>query len=190
LADEENSEGQNTPQAQSGGGSKKSSMVLILLVVVSTAAVVFNGVMMYMNTKKHEGAPKTVEELEGKVGHGNAEGGEHGEGEHGEEELETIGKTIPMETFLVNLSGSRGRSLAKVDMEFEVDGDRVADEIEKRKPQIRDIVIILLSSKTYAEIEKTEGKNALRDEIRDTVNAFLTKGKIKRVLFTNLIFNR
>jgi flagellar basal body-associated protein FliL len=34
-----------------------------------------------------------------------------------------------------------------------------------------------------------EGKEFLRDEIRDTVNSFLTSGKIKRVHFTEFIFN-
>ena len=187
MADEEGGEEQAAaaPEAPVQSGSKKSSMLLVLLVVLNMAAVVFVGAMLWMTKKGQEGPATTVEDLEKKadLGDGSGEGAD-------EEGAETIGKSVPMETFLVNLSGSRGRSMAKVDMEFEVDGDRVADEIEKRKPQIRDIVIILLSSKTYAEIEKTEGKNALRDEIRDTVNAFLTKGKIKRVLFTNLIFNR
>ncbi|MCB0385939.1 MAG: flagellar basal body-associated FliL family protein, partial [Bdellovibrionales bacterium] len=34
-----------------------------------------------------------------------------------------------------------------------------------------------------------DGKEAMRDEIRDQVNLFLTRGKIKRVYFTEFIFN-
>lgn len=96
---------------------------------------------------------------------------------------------IPMETFVVNLAGSRGRKLLKVNMEFEVEGDLVQDEIDKRKPQIRDIIIILLSSKTYEDLSARKGKEFLRDEIRDTVNAFLTRGRINKVLFTEFIYN-
>jgi flagellar FliL protein len=96
---------------------------------------------------------------------------------------------IPLETFLINLAGSKGRKIAKINMEIEVEGEAVQQEIEKRKAQIRDIIIILFSSKTYAQVEDREGKEQLRNEIRDTVNAFLTKGKISRVYFTEFIFN-
>jgi flagellar FliL protein len=116
--------------------------------------------------------------------------GEHEAQEHDKhQEEEFVGKSIPLETFLVNLSGSRGRKLLKVNMELEVEGDKVQEEIEKRKPQVRDIIIILLSSKTYGQIASTEGKDYLKEEIRDTVNSFLTKGKIKRVMFTEFIYN-
>ena len=90
---------------------------------------------------------------------------------------------------MINLSGNRGSKLLKVNMELEVDGTKVGEEIDKRKPQIRDIIIILLSSKTYSQLSSAEGKEFLRDEIRDTVNSFLTTGKIKHVLFTEFIFN-
>jgi flagellar FliL protein len=57
------------------------------------------------------------------------------------------------------------------------------------KPKIRDIIIIVLSSKTYAEVSTKEGKDELREEIRDKVNLFLTKGQINRVYFTEFIYN-
>ena len=89
----------------------------------------------------------------------------------------------------MNLSGSRGRKLAKVNMEIEVNNDEVQEEIEKLKPKIRDVIIIILSSKSYAQVSTKEGKDSLRDEIRDKVNLFLTKGRIQRVYFTEFIYN-
>lgn len=100
-----------------------------------------------------------------------------------------VGKLIPLETFLVNLAGSHGRKLAKVNMELEVSNNEVQEEIDKLKPKIRDIIIIIVSSKTYAQISTKEGKDQLRDEIRDQVNLFLTKGQIQKVYFTEFIFN-
>jgi flagellar FliL protein len=135
------------------------------------------------NEAKHTAKPegKEGEKAAGKEGEKGAA--------HEEEGQEFIGKTIPMETFLVNLSGNRGNKLLKVNMDLELEGGKIAEEIDKRKPQIRDIIIILLSSKTYAQLSSPEGKEFLRDEIRDTVNSFLTTGKIKRVLFTEFLFN-
>lgn len=109
--------------------------------------------------------------------------------QHEKEKEDFIGKLIPLETFLVNLSGSRGRKLAKINMELEINNDEVQLEIDKLKPKIRDIIIIILSSKSYAQISTKEGKDVLRDEIRDQVNLFLTKGQIKRVYFTEFIYN-
>lgn len=184
--------------AKSGG----KPILLYALVVLNMLVVGGVGFMVYAG-RKHDQANATALEkaangLAKKDGEAKGEGGakkegEAKEGEHGaardEEGEEFIGKTIPMETFLVNLSGNRGNKLLKVNMDLELEGGKIAEEIEKRKPQIRDIIIILLSSKTYAQLSSPEGKEYLRDEIRDTVNSFLTTGKIKRVLFTEFLFN-
>ncbi len=180
-------------------------ILLYALVVLNMAVVGGVGFMVYAGRKHDQQNATALEkaanglakdgEHGGTAEHGEAKGGEHGEAKsehgagHSEEAQDYIGKTIPMETFLVNLSGNRGNKLLKVNMDLELEGGKIAEEIEKRKPQIRDIIIILLSSKTYAQLSSPEGKEFLRDEIRDTVNSFLTTGKIKRVLFTEFLFN-
>ena len=203
------------PAAAAHGDKESKSgkpVLLYALVVLNMAVVGGVGAMVYLGRQKDKanataldkaanGIAKDAGKEEAKHGEGKAEaGGKEGakegakEGEKGaaarDEEGESfIGKTIPMETFLVNLSGNRGNKLLKVNMDLELEGGKIADEIDKRKPQIRDIIIILLSSKTYAQLSSPEGKEFLRDEIRDTVNSFLTTGKIKRVLFTEFLFN-
>jgi flagellar FliL protein len=138
------------------------------------------GVMLYLDKKAKDAKP-TIDKV--------IEGEHQAQQEEEKKEDQFIGSVIPMETFLVNLAGSRGGKLAKVNMELEVDGEKVQQEIEKRKPQIRDIIIIILSSKNYDQIVTKESKDTLRDEVRDTVNSFLTKGHIKRVYFTEFIVN-
>ena len=179
----------------SGGGGGKP-MILYALVLINMLVVAGVGFMVFKGKQADLANAKNIEKVaNGEVGEAgggkSAEGGEGKEGEKKEkaEDEDFVGKMIPLETFLVNLSGNRGNKVLKVSMDFEVEGERIGEEIDKRKPQIRDIIIILLSSKTYAQLSSTEGKDFLRDEIRDTVNAFLTKGKIKRVHFTDFIFN-
>ena len=108
-----------------------------------------------------------------------------------QEESTEAGETyaIPLDYFLVNLSGDQGHKLFKVKMEFDVDSSEVQDEINKRMPQVRDIIIILLSSKNYNQISTPKGKEVLKEEIRNTVNSFLTKGKVNKVLFTEFIYS-
>lgn len=104
-------------------------------------------------------------------------------------EVEEVGKVVPLETFIVNLAGSKGRKVLKVNMDLEVKGADVVQEIDNRKAQIRDFIIIILSGKTFEEISTKEGKEQLRNEIKDNINTFLAKGKVSSVYFTELIYN-
>ncbi len=158
----------------------KKPTLFIALSVINMIIVLGVGVMIYLGKKKEASQP-TIDDV--------IRGEHEAQQKDVPESDQFIGQMVPLETFLVNLAGSRGRALAKVNMELEVEGEQVLEEIEKRKPQIRDIIIILLSSKSYAQVEDKDGKEHLREEIRDTVNAFLTKGKIKRVYFTEFISN-
>ena len=161
----------------SGGGQKPT--LFIILTIVNMAVVLGIGAMLYLGQKKKAAEPGIDNVIKGES---------HTQHEEGKN-TEFIGKLIPMETFLVNLAQSRGRKLAKLNMEFEVTSDEVQQEIEKLKPRIRDMVIMIISDKSLVQVSSKEGKDALREEIRNQVNLFLTKGQIKNVYFTEFIFN-
>jgi len=155
-------------------------ILFIILSIINMLVVAGVGVMLHLNRQKEAAKPSIEDVIEG----------EHkAQKEDDSKDDQFIGQVIPMETFLVNLAGSRGGKLGKINMELEVDGPKVQEEIEKRKPQIRDIIITLLSSKSYEQVSFKEGKDSLREEVKDTVNSFLTKGHIKRVFFTEFILN-
>jgi len=165
---------------KSAESKAQKPILFIILSIVNMLVVAGVGAMLYVNKKKETAQPTIEDVIEG----------EHQAQRKDEEHEEAfIGVLVPMETFLVNLAGSRGGKLAKINMELELDGTKVQEELEKRKPQIRDIIITLLSSKNYEQVSSKEGKDALREEIRDTVNSFLTKGRIKHVYFTEFILN-
>lgn len=165
--------------AEKSEPSGQKPTLFIILAIVNMLVVVGVGAMVYMANKKKAAEPGIDDVIRGE---------KKAQLEDAEKQ-EFIGKLIPLETFLVNLSGSRGRKLMKINMELEVDNQEVIAEVEQIKPKIRDIIIIILSSKTYQQIADRAGKDMLRDEIRDQVNLFLTKGQIKRVYFTEFISN-
>ena len=169
---------QSAPES-SGGGKGQKPTLFIILAIFNMLVVGGVAAMLFLNKQQKAAEPNIDDVIKGEY-------------ETQQEELlneDYIGKLIPLETFFVNLSGSRGRKLAKVNMEIEVNNDEVQEEIEKLKPKIRDVIIIILSSKSYAQVSTKEGKDSLRDEIRDKVNLFLTKGRIQRVYFTEFIYN-
>lgn len=168
------------PEASSGG-SKEKPILFIILSVFNIIVVLGVGIMLYLGKKK-EDQKATLEQVVA---------GEKQEQEHEASQDPFVGEFVPMETFFVNLAGSRGGKIARVTLELEIEekSTDITEEIERRKPQIRDIIIILLSSKTYEQISTRDGKDNLREEIKARLNSFLTKGKIKSVLFTEFLLN-
>lgn len=175
---EENAEAQ---QAPAGGGAPQGQKptLFIILAVVNMLVIGGVGAMIYM-AKQKEAQKEGIDDVVR---------GELEQQKHEAEADDFIGKLIPLETFLVNLAESRGRKVAKVNMEFEVNNEEVLKEIDKVKPKIRDMILIILSGKTYDQVSTKVGKDKLREEIKDKVNLFLTKGQIKRVYFTEFIYN-
>lgn len=114
---------------------------------------------------------------------GGHEGGaaESAEGEEGG------GQTLRLEQFIVNLIDPLGRRYLKVQIELEMDSLEGMEEAGKKNAQIRDSIITLLTSKSYADIESPEGKLQLRQEIISRVNQFLHKGKAVNAYFTDFV---
>lgn len=163
-------------EGKASGGKPTLFIALALFNMLVVAGV---GAMIYMGKQKEAKQPGIEDVVRG---------------EHEAQQLEQnnpkfIGDLIPLETFLVNLAGSRGQKLVKINMELEVNSAEVQKEIESLKPKIRDIIIIIVSGKSYQQLATTEGKDNLREEIRDQVNLFLTKGKINNVFFTEFLYN-
>jgi flagellar FliL protein len=90
------------------------------------------------------------------------------------------------EPFIVNLTNTAGRSYLKVTINIEMDSGSI-DEAKDRNAQIRDSIITLLSSKSYADVGSVSGKYQLRDEIAARINLILAKGKVKSVYFTEFV---
>src|ERR1041384_718086 len=59
------------------------------------------------------------------------------------------------------------------------------DEVKRREPQIRDLIIREVGGKTFREVNSPQGKEQLKDELRLKINGLLTKGELKRIMFTS-----
>lgn len=167
------------PAVDNSGSSGGKPTLFILLAIINMAVVIGVGVMLYLGQKKKAAEPGVDDVVRGEVEKSHQEA----------HSKDFIGPTVPLETFLVNVSGTRGRKLVKINMELELTNSEVQEEVEKIKPKIRDYIIIIVSSKNFSEISTRDGKDALREEIRNQVNLFLTKGKINKVYFTEFILN-
>ncbi len=155
----------------------KKPILLIILVLVNLIAVVGVGVIVYMGQQKKQEKANPI---------GDPENTEIKEVVKSESDKNSI---VSLDTFLLNLSSDRGLKLVKVNMELEVSGEGILDEIKKQKPKVRDMIITIVSSKDYKDIADKAGKDNLRNEIKDQINLFLTKGKIENIYFTEFLLN-
>lgn len=102
---------------------------------------------------------------------------------------EELGPTAKIGDFTVNLADEGVvRHFVRTGVVLEVTNQQTLLELGQRDPQIKDAIISVLSSKTTVDIRTPEGKEALRREIADRINAFLNNGRVKRVYFTDFVF--
>ncbi len=75
----------------------------------------------------------------------------------------------------------------KLTVKLEVDNDAVSAELSARVPQVRDAILVLLSSKDVNAVRTTQGKFQLRDEITQRINGLLPKPGVRSAYFTDFV---
>jgi len=97
-----------------------------------------------------------------------------------------LGPTFSLGDFVVNLSGTGGYQFVRASIVVEVDDQKVVSELEKRSPQIRDIIILTLRDQKIEDIEEP-GARVIKNQIMAKINEVLTSGRIMNVWFTQLV---
>ena len=95
--------------------------------------------------------------------------------------------TVPLQAFVVNLSGENGRRYLRLVVQLQARGTKGKEEIEKHAGKLRDRVIFLLSSKTFEDLNTSEGKYQLQAEITKKLNDALGGAIVEKTYFTEFI---
>jgi flagellar FliL protein len=189
----------------SSGGGGGSKLVLILTGVNVLATLAMVGIL-FMSFQKEKKAPSVEDiaahsasaeghgEAKKEEGHGEAaaHGEGHGGGEHGDKSAEKkkgpeFGKMVTLEQFTVNLAtpGSVNPKFVRVNVSLEVPPGDAEGEVTSKMPQVRNVIIDLFNSKRPGDLATAEGRDYLKEEIRNAINGFMVTGKVKGVFFTN-----
>ncbi len=113
--------------------------------------------------------------------------GESPKAEAKADEKATIGPLVPFDDIIVNLLDNQDTRYLKASLTLEMDGQAGADEVNARKAQVRDAILLLMSSKTINELRDLQGKLQLRADLMERINGFLQKGKVKNIYFTDFV---
>jgi len=93
---------------------------------------------------------------------------------------------IGLEPFTVNLRGSGGGRVLKVEVQLQVakkDESRIMNSVA----QMRDATISLASDYTFTELEGIDGKMHFRDELLGRINRILEGPRVQRIYFTQFV---
>lgn len=197
---EEGEKVESTAGAPAGGGSGGPNKLVLVLTLVNTLVTVGIIAILIVTLKQQKAAPnvgdiKTQEEAKGKAEAKTeakpAEGGEHG-AEAAKTEAKPpadYGKMVTLDQFTVNLSnpGGAAAKFVRVNVSIEVPTEESESEVNAKIPQIRNVIIDLFNSKRVSDLSTADGRDNLREEIRNALNGFLVHGKVKGVFFTNFV---
>jgi flagellar FliL protein len=174
-------ESEKAEAAASETPKRKSKLPLIVSALVllagGGAAAWYLGMLPFGGKQRHAEATAAVEE--GAGGHGE-KGGKNEKGER-------PAPILAFETFIANLADEGGSRYLKATFQIEFLGATVPPDVNARLPRIRDLVLTLLSSKTFDDVRTPEGKQQLREEIIARVNQVLERDVVKAVYFTEFI---
>lgn len=98
---------------------------------------------------------------------------------------------MSLETFTVNLQFDEGQQFLQANLTLQVGDQSQVDVIKLHMPQVRNRLLLLLSSKKPAEILTVEGKKKLASEIIDAMKEPFTpdgpKQDVTDVFFTSFV---
>jgi len=114
--------------------------------------------------------------------HGGAKKSAHGGGGGGSALMYEFEKPI-----IVNLAESNAERYLKVDITLELDSEKGKEDLQSRLPQVLDLLIAITSTKTMDDVSTVSGRNMLRQEMVDKINAILAAGQVKNVYFTEFV---
>jgi len=170
----EEKENQEVQEEKKEGGSNK--LLLIVIIVLLLVLLIVGGLVAYFLLSGGDEEQPPQEQQPQKV-----------EKKKKVENMTEIGPIYPLDQFIVNLVSNNSSRYLKCKIDLELDSPELQQEVDKKLPAIRDLIIRILSSKTVEEIQTAKGKEKLKEEIKRKINEILTSGEIRHVYFTEFV---
>ena len=161
----------SSPDASDKGGSKKK-LFIIIGIALFVVVLVAGGVGYFFLTKepppeaKDPGTEVPVPEI-----NKSAE----------------IGPMVDIAEFIVNIISEENNHYVKAALTIELSNEVAKEELEKRMPQVRDAILLLVGNKTFEELQDLQGKKQLKAELLSKINAIMITGQAKSIYFTDFV---
>jgi flagellar FliL protein len=94
---------------------------------------------------------------------------------------------VSLPPFVVNLADPLGRRYLKLSIDVEVTDNKAASELMDKESQVRDAIILYLSSLTYQDIQGFDSKILMKKELVNRLNQILGGSKVLRIYITEMV---
>lgn len=158
------------PAAEPVEGAPKKGKGKLLIIIVAAVVLLAGGggaAWYFLHAKKADG---------------------HEEAKHAEPSKPPV--FVKLEPFTVNLTADGEDHYLQTDIELRVAEQKVSDNVKAHMPEIRNNVLLLLSSKTASALVSAEGKQKLSSEIMEQINKVLHAKEddgVSGVFFTSFV---
>jgi flagellar protein FliL len=159
-------------------------MKMVIIIVTGTLVLALGGafaLFKFMGGGHGEADQKTEETTAKPVAQAETET-KHAAGKTG-----SPGAIYDVDPFIVNLADTPEVRYLKLTVKLELESQDTSAELASRVPQLRDTILVLLTSKDAASIRTPQGKFQLRDEITQRVNSLLPKPGVRAAYFTDFV---
>ena len=164
MAEEKAEAAEGAAEAPAKGGNKLFLIIgVVVLLVGGGAGAWFAGVIPHGT--KHEAEAKEETKVE----------------------RPDVGALQALDAFIANLADEDGKRYLKATLQVEFFDAKVPEDFHARLPLMRDLLLTLFTSKTFAEIRTPQGKTLLREEIVNRLNRAMRRDAVKAVYFTEFI---
>lgn len=156
----------NTPDSD-GAVRRRGRVIVIALLLL---AAVFSAGWLYYNSSARLSGLNTDKAVTADAG--NQAG---------------LGPMVEIREFIVNIISEDNSHYLRIAMTIELSNQSGFEETTQRMPQIRDMILMLTSSKTFEELYDVHGKKQLKAELLLELNDMLTKGEAVAIYFTDFV---
>jgi len=174
---ENENEAEETPEASGGG---KGGMMMVIAAALVSLGLGAGGAFFFASSQVPPPAPAAVTP-EAEIAAERAAAKNRAMTEDFKDRL------YGLDPFVVNVTGDGYNRFLKLRVELETNDTDLKEELEARLPQVRDALIVLLSSKQLSDITDFEGKALLKEDMLERVNDVLDTGSIRSILFTEFV---
>lgn len=165
------------------------SVKLMILVAGAALLLGLGGATLFFKLTGGRPAPNAHAESASN-GHGGGAGPDRAGGDgrgHDKDAKGAPAVFFDMDPFIVNLADAPDVRYLKLAMKVELEHAAVAADLTARLPQVRDAVLMLLSSKESAALRTAQGKSQLREELIQRLNVVAPHGGVRTVYFTEFV---
>jgi flagellar FliL protein len=154
-------------------GKKKKFPLKLIIIIVAALAIL--GAGAYFGMEMFFGDDEAAQTEEAETAGGEA--------------ADKVGEVVvAMDPFIVNLADPSGKRYLKLTLTVDTNNEELAAVLQTQMPKIRDSILLLLTSKSYADISPVAGKIRLRNEVLKIINRALAgAGSVHAVYFTEFV---